>query len=36
MLLDFSGLIVFDTYDWMGDVVEVILGGELYTSVIST
>ncbi|KAG2111887.1 hypothetical protein BD769DRAFT_1690187 [Suillus cothurnatus] len=26
MLLDLSGLIVFDAYDWMGDVVEVILG----------
>jgi hypothetical protein len=36
MLLDLLGIIMYNALDGMGDVVDVILGGELYTSVIST
>ncbi|KAG1855973.1 hypothetical protein F4604DRAFT_1799726 [Suillus subluteus] len=33
MLLDLSGLVVYDALDWTSEVVYIILGGELYTSV---
>jgi hypothetical protein len=36
MLLDLSGIIVFDTTNWTDEVVNAILGGELYTSTILT
>jgi hypothetical protein len=36
MLLDLSGIIVFDTTVWADEVVNTILGGELYTSMILT
>jgi hypothetical protein len=36
MLLDLSGTIMYDVPDWMSEVVNVILGGELYNSVMST
>jgi hypothetical protein len=36
MFLDFSGLIAYDAWCWMSDVVDVMLAGELYTSVVLT
>jgi hypothetical protein len=36
LLLDLSGFIIYVARDWTGEVVDVILGGKLYTSVILT
>jgi len=33
MLLELSGLIISDAINWTGEIVNVVLGGELYTSV---